>query len=415
MCVVLGPASYGIADRFGLRRLPLLPLAVLAPDNPASSNAAIAPAGRGHFMPRNLAFACENPPAWKLDSSHGRSVVRERPGRRRKLVILERLCEPCVWPDGQRSIMKIGIVGCGMVGSASAFALVMRGVGREIVLVDLNTARAEAEANDLYHAVPFANPLTVRAGGYADLAGARVVVIAAGVAQKPGDTRLQLLQRNAAVLAEVIPSILDHAPDAVLLVVSNPVDILTHLAAKFAAPRGVPAQRVLGSGTMLDTARFRALLGRHFGVDPHHVHAYVIGEHGDSEVLTWSQASIAGMNLDEFSKVQGPGLTTQDKRQIDENVRRAAYKIIAGKGATYYGIGSAVARLVDVLLHDQRAILTASCRIEKVTGLSGVTLSLPHLVGGRGAMTTMPLPLDADEQKGLLHSAAVIREAVESV
>lgn len=302
-----------------------------------------------------------------------------------------------------------------MVGSASAFALVMRGVGREIVLVDLNKARAEAEANDIYHAVPFAHPLTVRAGEYSDLTGAQVVVVAAGVAQKPGETRLQLLQRNAAVLAQVVPSILQHAPDTVLLVVSNPVDILTHLAAKFASQLGVHFSRVIGSGTMLDTARFRALLGRHFGVDAHHVHAYVIGEHGDSEVLTWSQVSIGGMNLKEFSEVQSTPLSPEQMCQMDGAVRRAAYQIIAGKGATYYGIGSAVARLVDVLLHDQRAILTVTCRIENLPGLEGVTLSLPRLVGGRGVMTTMALPLDDAEQKGLLRSAAVIREAVESL
>src|SRR5215831_20635705 len=244
--------------------------------------------------------------------------------------------------------MKIGIVGCGMVGSASAFALVMRGIGREIVLVDVNPKRAEAEANDIYHAVPFANPLTVRAGNYANLVGCRVVVIAAGVGQKPGETRLHLLERNAAVLGDVVPSVLEHAPHAVLVVVSNPVDIMTHLAAHFAARSGVPATRVVGSGTMLDTARFRALLGRHFDVDAQHVHAYVLGEHGDSEVLAWSQATIAGLNLDEFAEVHGKPLTRKDRKEIEENVRRAAYHIIAGKGATYYGIGSAVARIVDV-------------------------------------------------------------------
>jgi len=311
--------------------------------------------------------------------------------------------------------MKIGIVGCGMVGSASAFALVMRGVGREIVLVDLNKARAEAEANDIYHAVPFAHPLTVRAGDYADLANTRAVVIAAGVAQKPGEARLQLLQRNAAVFGQVVPSILQHAPEAVLVVVSNPVDILTHMAAHFAGKRGVPAARVIGSGTMLDTARFRALLGRHYGVDPQHVHAYVIGEHGDSEVLTWSQAAIAGMKLDDFCKVHGPGLTPQQKCEMDGQVRRAAYQIIAGKGATYYGIGSAVARIVDVLLHDQRAILTICCRIQGLPGLDGLTLSLPHLVGGQGALATMALPLDEYEQQALSSSAASLREAVESL
>src|SRR5258705_4393935 len=308
--------------------------------------------------------------------------------------------------------MKIGIVGCGMVGSTSAYALVMSGVGREIVLVDLNRARAEAEAIDIYHAVPLAHPLSVRAGDYAELAGARVVVIAGGVAQKPGETRLQLLQRNADVFRQIVPSILRHAPEAVLLVVTNPVDIMTHLAAHFAADFGVPHSRVIGSGTTLDTARFRGLLGRHFGVDPHHVHAYVIGEHGDSEVLVWSQATIAGLSLSEFAKSQANALTEAQCLQIDENVRRAAYQIIVGKGATYYGIGSAVARIVDVLLHDQRAILSICCRITGVPDCEGVTLALPHLVGGEGALATIPLPLDGAEQAALRRSAGILREGI---
>jgi L-lactate dehydrogenase len=311
--------------------------------------------------------------------------------------------------------MKVGIVGCGMVGSASAFALVMRGVGREIVLVDANRARAEAEADDIHHAVPFAHPLTVRAGDYPDLIGCRAVVIAAGVAQKPGETRLQLLQRNAAVLAQIIPSILAHAGDAVLVVVSNPVDLMTHLAGHFAARSGVPLARVIGSGTMLDTARFRTLLGRHFDVDPQHVHAYVVGEHGDSEVLTWSQATIAGMHLDDFAKVHGTPLTSAQQQQIDEQVRRAAYHIIAGKGATYYGIGSAVARLLEVLLRDQRAILTICCRIRGVPEYEDVTFALPHLVGGSGALATIPLPLTQDERTALHGSAEILREAVGSL
>src|SRR5215469_13413706 len=282
--------------------------------------------------------------------------------------------------------MKIGIVGAGMVGSASAFALVMSGVGREIVLVDLNRKRAEAEANDISHAAPFANPLTVRAGDYEDLAEALVVVIAGGVAQKPGETRLELLKRNAEVFRQIVPNVLRHAPEAVLLVVTNPVDIMTHLAAQFANDFGVPCSRVIGSGTTLDTARFRALLGRHFDVDPHHVHAYVVGEHGDSEVLAWSQAAVAGVNVSEFAKVHGKPLTDASKHEIEQNVRCAAYQIISGKGATYYGIGSAVARIVDVLLHDQRAILTICTRINGVPGCDNVTFALPHLVGGNGAL-----------------------------
>jgi L-lactate dehydrogenase len=311
--------------------------------------------------------------------------------------------------------MKIGIVGCGMVGSTSAYALLMSGVGREIVLVDLNRARAEAEANDILHAVPFSNPLTIRAGDYPELSGARVVVIAGGVAQKPGETRLQLLKRNAEVFGQIVPSVLKHAPEAVLLVVTNPVDIMTHMAAHFAAKFGVPNTRVIGSGTTLDTARFRSLLGRHFGVDSHHVHGYVVGEHGDSEVLAWSQTTIAGLNLEEITRVSQKPLTEADRAEIDENVRRAAYHIIAGKGATYYGIGSAVARIVDVLLHDQRAILTICSRMAGIPGCDGVTMAMPHLVGGQGALTTIPLPLSASEEEALRRSAGILREAIDSL
>jgi L-lactate dehydrogenase len=311
--------------------------------------------------------------------------------------------------------MKVGIVGCGMVGSASAYALVMRGVGREIVLVDVNPERAEAEANDIGHAVPFAHPLTVRAGAYGDLVGCRVVVIAAGVAQRPAETRLQLLERNAGVLGAVVPSVLEHAPEAVLVVVSNPVDVMTHLAAHFASRGGVPAARVIGSGTMLDTARFRALLGRHFDVDAQHVHGYVLGEHGDSEVLNWSQATIAGMRLDDFAAVHGTPLGVDEQQRIDDRVRRAAYHIIAGKGATYYGIGSAVARLVDVILHDQRAILTICSRIDGVAEFAGVTFSLPHLVSGSGALATIAPSIDDTERASLRRSASLLRAAIASL
>jgi L-lactate dehydrogenase len=226
---------------------------------------------------------------------------------------------------------------------------------------------------------------------------------------------LELLKRNAEVFREIVPSVLRHAPGAVLLVVTNPVDIMTHLAAHFASAFGVPPTRVIGSGTTLDSARFRALLGRHFGVDPHHVHAYVLGEHGDSEVLAWSQATIAGLSLDEFARVHGTPLSEAERQAIDEQVRRAAYHIIAGKGATYYGIGSAVARIVDVLLHDQRGVLTICSRIDGVEDCEGVTLALPHLIGGEGVLAVIPLPLDATEREALRRSAGILREAIQSL
>jgi L-lactate dehydrogenase len=306
--------------------------------------------------------------------------------------------------------MKVGIVGSGLVGATAGYALVMRGVGREIVLVDKNADRAAAEADDIRHAVPFAHPLEVRAGGYEDLAGCRVVLLCAGVGQKPGETRLQLLQRNAAVFREVVPAVLASAPEAVLVVATNPVDVMTHLAARFAANCGVAGGRVLGSGTTLDTARFRSLLGGQCGVDSRHVHAYVIGEHGDSEVLTWSLATIGGMPLESFARRRG-----LDRQDIDRKVRGAAYTIIGGKGATYYGIGSALAHIVGVILHDQRAVMTVGAPTEDVAGVRNVTVSLPRLVGGQGVLETFPLPLSQEETASLRTSAGVIREALDEL
>jgi L-lactate dehydrogenase len=311
--------------------------------------------------------------------------------------------------------MKVGVVGSGLVGSTAAYALVMKGVGREIVLVDKNEARAIAEADDIRHAVPFAHALEVRAGGYPDLAGCRAVVLCAGVGQKPGETRLQLLRRNAAVFREAVPAVLRHAPEAVVIVATNPVDVMTHLAVRFAAEAGVAAGRVFGSGTTLDTARFRSLIGGHCGVDSHHVHGYVVGEHGDSEVLTWSLVTIGGMPLKAFARVRGITDPETVRQEIDEKVRRAAYTIIGGKGATYYGIGSALARIVDAVLHDQRSILTVCSPAADVAGVKDVTVALPRLVGGAGVMETFPLPVSETEQAQLRASAGVIRNALDEL
>jgi L-lactate dehydrogenase len=310
--------------------------------------------------------------------------------------------------------MKVGIVGSGLVGATAAYAMVMRGIGREIVLVDRNAARAQAEADDILHAVPFAHPLSVSAGDYRDLVGSHVVIITAGVAQRPDETRLQLLGRNAAILQQVVPQVLQHAPDAVLVVTTNPVDVMTHLAARYASAHGVPPGRVIGSGTTLDTARFRALLGRYLGIDAQHIHAYVVGEHGDSEVLTWSLVTVGGIPLDDFCRQQEIVFDESVRREIDENVRRAAYNIIGGKGATYYGIGSALARLVDVILRDQRSILTVCTPVGEVFGVCDVTVSLPHLVGGSGILESFPLPLNTEEQALLHASADVVCQAIQS-
>lgn len=311
--------------------------------------------------------------------------------------------------------MKIGIVGSGMVGATAAYAMVMRGIGRQIVLVDLDRERAQAEADDLLHAVPFAHPMEVSAGSYEDLADSRVVVISAGVSQKPGETRLQLLGRNAKVFQQVIPSILESCPEAILIIATNPVDVMTHLAAGYASEHGVPSSRIIGSGTMLDTARFRALLGRSISIDPQHIHAYVLGEHGDSEVLTWSLVTVAGMDLDEFCAKRKTSFCDEDLEDIEDQVRNAAYHIIEGKGATYYGVGSAIARLVEVIIRDQRSILTVCTPIPEVGGVKNVTVSLPNLVGGQGIVTTFYPNLDQNEYEALKSSAQVIRDALDGL
>jgi L-lactate dehydrogenase len=311
--------------------------------------------------------------------------------------------------------VKTGIVGSGFVGATAAYALVMRGVGRRVVLVDQNRARAEAEADDILHAVPFAHPLEVTAGDYADLAGCKVVIVSAGVGQKPGETRLQLLGRNAQVFKQVIPNILQHAPEATLLIATNPVDVMTHLAARFAGDFGVPSSRVIGSGTTLDTARLRSLIGRHLNVDSQHIHAYVLGEHGDSEVIPWSLVSVGGIPLEEFCNAGQISICPDDYEAIDQRVRRAAYHIIEGKGATYYGIGSAIARIVEVILQDERSILTVSTPMPDVAGVKDVTVSLPNLVGGEGIRKTFFPNLSESETTALRSSAQVVRSVIEAL
>ncbi len=311
--------------------------------------------------------------------------------------------------------MKIGIVGSGMVGATTAYTLALRGIGREVVLTDKNMARAQADADDILHAIPFANPMEVRAGAYADLAGSKVVVLTAGTAQKPGETRLELLSRNAAIFKEIVGQVLTYAPAATLLVATNPVDVMTHLTARYAADYGVTCCRIIGSGTTLDTARFRSLLGRHLNVDPQHIHSYVVGEHGDSEVLAWSLVTVGGVPLAEFCRQRHIPLDETVKQDIDERVRRAAYTIIAGKGATYYGIGSALASLVKAILRDEHTIRTVCSPLDEVAGVTDVTLSLPHLLGEAGVLGTLPLPFDEQEFDQLQTSAKVIRQAIDSL
>jgi L-lactate dehydrogenase len=309
--------------------------------------------------------------------------------------------------------MKVGIIGNGLVGSTAAYALAMRRSANEIVLIDANEKRSIAEAADIQHAVPFIQAMDVYHGTYEDLKGSKVIIIAAGVGQKPGESRLLLLERNAIILKAIIPEAIKHAPEAIFIIATNPVDILTHLASEIAAEYGVPYSRVIGTGTTLDTARFRALLGRHLDVDAQHVHGYVIGEHGDSEVLVWSNIDIGGVPLKDFAKFRNATLDDSVKKAIDSDVRNAAYKIIEGKGSTYYGIGGAIVRMVDVINRDNRAILSVCVRNEDIEGIKDVTLSLPHLISGSGDLGALPLQLNEFEKKELYKSAKIIRDKID--
>jgi L-lactate dehydrogenase len=312
--------------------------------------------------------------------------------------------------------MKVGIIGSGNVGAGAANAMVLRGVAREIIMVDINTKRAQAEAEDILHAVPFSShAVVVRQGEYSDLEGCSVVVITAGVAQKPGETRLQLLERNAAIFKGMIPQIVASAPDAVLVVATNPVDIMTHLTAHYAAPLGVPRKHVIGSGTTLDTARFRSILGRALDVDPEHVHGYVVGEHGDSEVLAWSMTTVGTVPLDDYAQARGIALTDGILQEVDDGVRRAAYRIIEGKGSTYYGIGAALARIVQAIVRDQRSLLTISVPVETIGDVHDITFALPAIVGGDGIISVLPAPLNDEEEMLLEDSARTLRQALDDL
>jgi L-lactate dehydrogenase len=257
--------------------------------------------------------------------------------------------------------------------------------------------------------------MRVTAGDYPELVGSKMVIITAGVNQKPGESRLQLLERNAAIFKSVVPEVLKYAPEAILVVASNPVDIMTHLTARFAAEHGVPASRVFGSGTTLDTARFRSLLSNCLGVAANNIHGYVIGEHGDSEVLAWSLTTIGVIPLDDFCRTQNIELDAATRQDIDRKVRRAAYSIIEGKGATYYGIGSALARIAEAILDDQRAVLTVCSLMSQIVDVSDVTLALPHIVGAEGIRGTLPLPLNEAEEADLQRSANIIKAAIDEI
>lgn len=308
--------------------------------------------------------------------------------------------------------MKVGIVGAGMVGSSAGYALALKGIASEVVLIDHNHQLAVAQAEDIAHAVPFMSSTTVSAGQWSDLEGAGVVILAAGVGQKPGETRLELLERNAAVFRSVLANVLPVVPDAILLIASNPVDIMTQISTRLS---GLDPRRVIGSGTILDTARFRSLIGRHLGISPQSVHAYVMGEHGDSEVLAWSSARAGSVSLSSFAEQIGSPLTSELRSHIDDGVRNAAYKIINGKGSTYYGIGAGLARIVKAIAHDQCDVLSVSIATPEVAGVRDVALSIPRVVGRAGVLTDLFPDLSDEEHAALHRSATLLKERADAV
>ncbi len=302
--------------------------------------------------------------------------------------------------------IRIAVVGIGNVGATFAYALLQSGLAGEIVLIDNNKVKAEGEAMDLNHAVPLTHSTRIWAGDYSDCKGAAVTVVTAGTSQKPGETRLDLVHRNYGIFQAIIPEIVKFNPNGILLIATNPVDILTYASWKIS---GLPSQRVIGSGTILDTARFRFMLSQHAGVDARSVHATIIGEHGDSEVPVWSLANIAGMNLQDYCKTNCREYEPLVYEKIFEKTRDAAYEIIHKKGATYYAIANGLMKIVEAILRDQNTVLSVSTLIEKYYGIDDVYFSLPCIIGYNGIKKVMHLKLDEREQNGIVKSAAVLK------
>jgi len=304
---------------------------------------------------------------------------------------------------------RIAIVGAGNVGATFAYALLLSGLAAEIVLIDANQKKAEGEAMDLNHTVPLVRPARIWAGSYADCAGAAVTVITAGSAQKPGETRLDLLKRNTEIFRSIIGSTVENNPQGLLLVATNPVDVLTYISWRLS---GLPPERVIGSGTTLDTARFRYLLSQYFDVDPRSVHAFIVGEHGDSEVPVWSLANIAGMRLPDYCKANGIGCYEADMDRIFQETRDAAYQIIERKGATYYAVAYGLLRIVEAVLRDQSTVLSVSSLQQDYHGINDVCLSVPTVIGRSGVHRVVKLDLSPEELDGLRHSADVLKQSL---
>ncbi len=307
---------------------------------------------------------------------------------------------------------KAAIIGCGFVGSASAFALIQRGLFTELVLIDANRAKAEGEAMDLSHGLPYIVSMDVYAGSYDDIADCALIVIAAGANQKEGQTRLDLIHQNVAVFDQVIPQITARPFEGTLLIVTNPVDVLTYAAFRIS---GLPAHRVMGSGTVLDTARMKYLLGEHLQVDSRSIDAFIIGEHGDSELAVWSGANVSGIPLNDFCEMRGKFDHKAAMDRLYESVRGSAYEIIRRKGATYYGIAMAVARIASAIVRDERAVLPISAVLGGQYDLRELALSVPAIVGRRGVEQILEIPLSDQERQELAVSAGQLREVIKQL
>ena len=304
---------------------------------------------------------------------------------------------------------KAAVIGCGNVGASIAFRFLQQGLFSRLVLVDVNREKAEGEAMDLSDGLPYAGAMDIAAGGYDDLADCALIVITAGAGQKPGESRLDLMGRNTAILKGIIGEITARDFQGVLLVVANPVDVLTYAAWRLS---GYPKNRVIGSGTVLVTARFKQLLGERLRVDSRNVHAFIVGEHGDSELAVWSGANVSGVDLEQFCRLRGDPLDREEMDRIYHGVRDSAYEIIRRKGATCYGIAMAVGRIAQCILRDERAVLPVSAVLEGQYGLEGLCLSVPAVVGRRGLEEVLEIPLSPRERAALKASAGQLREAI---
>ena len=307
---------------------------------------------------------------------------------------------------------KVAIIGCGFVGSSSAFALMQSGLFSEMVLIDADVNRAEGEALDISHGLPFAKPMKIYAGSYEDIADAAIVIVTAGAGQKPGETRLDLVEKNVEIFKSIIPEIAKQDFNGILLIVANPVDILTYVAAKLSK---LPQGRVFGSGTVLDSARLKYLLGEHLDVDNRSVHAFIIGEHGDSEMAAWSSANVSGIPLNDFCEMRGYFKHEESMKKILEEVKNSAYEIIEKKHATYYGIAMSVRRICEAIIRDEKSILPVSSIQKGEYGIENVALSIPAIVGREGVEKVVPIKLSDTEKEELIKSANTLKNVLDTV